>query len=123
MSKLPIEANPSLVFNKSSKAKPILTAARGRRKGEDSFPEVSHDVTRCNTNRSKNGTRNPSKKPRSTERYVTRCHPMQRPAPISSIMKPPTELAIDLPRVVEVEASKGQAVVEQHATIRHIQSG
>ena len=38
-------------------------------------------------------------------------------------MKSPAEFDVDLPRIVEVESSKGQAVVEQHAAIRHIQSG
>src|ERR1035438_377112 len=39
-----------------------------------------------------------------------------------SVVKSPTEFDVDLPRVVKVESSKGQTVVEQYAAIRHIQS-
>src|SRR5580700_11105160 len=37
-------------------------------------------------------------------------------------MKSITEFYINLPRVVIVESSKGQAVVEQHASIRQVQT-
>ena len=40
-----------------------------------------------------------------------------------SVVKSLTEFDVDLPRVVEVKSSKRQAVVEQHAAIRHIQRG
>ena len=38
------------------------------------------------------------------------------------IVKPPAELRVDLARVVKVESAEGEAVVEQHPPIRHIQS-
>lgn len=40
-----------------------------------------------------------------------------------SIMKSPTELDVDLSRIVVVESSEGETVVEQYAPIGHIQSG
>ena len=42
---------------------------------------------------------------------------------LSSVVKSPAELDIDLPRVVKVESSEGQAVVEQYAAIGHVQGG
>ena len=46
------------------------------------------------------------------------------PVPSShSVVKSPAEFCVDLPRIVEVESSKGQAVIQQDASIRHIQRG
>lgn len=40
----------------------------------------------------------------------------------SSIMKSIAEFDVDLPRVIEVESSKRQAVIKQYTAIRYIQS-
>src|SRR5580700_1514883 len=42
-------------------------------------------------------------------------------AKTSSVVKSVTELDVDLPRVVKVESSEGQTVVEEDTAIRYIQ--
>src|SRR5580692_1172 len=46
-----------------------------------------------------------------------------RHAPRRLVMKSVAEFDVNLTRIVEVESSEGEAVVEQDAAIRHIQSG
>src|SRR5271155_6128179 len=49
------------------------------------------------------------------------CTPSQKRR--ASVMEAIAELHVDFPRIIEVESAKGEAVIEQHAPIRDVQSG